>query len=1261
MIGSIRKTVMVSLIGFFIVVGSYVDSNAYIIHKHPLFIVIDQLEPLDENNAMTMRLMSSILDESYPILTSAHLLHKIVYAGLHPESTLYYQVEAVDLSKWSIFYSKTSSFVLLIPEKASSTGFNIEQLHKISEEDKTLTALEGFLKTKMEPIIYVTASDFRKFLLIKKNDPQYNANLPYWTVVITGHGEEDKAVCNIEPQDIPDVLSFFNSEVNTDKMVLDTCSVGGKNRNLLQFKKDINNDNVLNALNFILIISATTDAQTTGFNYKSFFEFDYDPKAFEGTYILQALLEIISGDLRSPEQIPQVWLPGGLGFQSLALCGCIKILGNVFVTIHEQENKPISTYKHKGIKSTKIQGKSALRYEPFEEEFYSRILLVYPEVVNVSIKTRPEFKQSLNEEQVAAGHLFSFEIPEIYTVPNFLKDYFRSIVDRISPQEYPALSDQVSKAHLLCLHTMLSGFVEKVYTRLSFSLEALLSKQFTILSDLLSKEFKASVEAFAEARKETIERQMKSIDERAIEKKEKNVHVLTQKAKENITIKKEDLKKYFDALGVQENAGRSDVQKAFRKLALRLHPDRGGDKEAFLHVAQIKDLLIAVQDFNAGKADTTQLQLLSDKALWPVVNVEEPAAKVEQDVFDQCKKVIELTRIQALHTVKAALSKSLTLQETQKLFDKLVGSIQRTYNALGKLTVKYNLPDTIFVFPKDLIDAERKQIFSAHNIDQLEEKYWEDVAYQYSYPKFISMLSGMVTHYLSAVDVEHMFNEENLHFLGVFSFMRDAFLEVAGRSSQKTFLIETLTGMNDISPIFEAIRIITDTKKPYLLEKELAAKIGSEITLKNVIITTQGGTRYKRSSKAGEEDEVKFSVSFIYENTAWKIIYDSSTVPQLQTLWRSIENISVASQKKAFAALKAPLWERYEKGEQLLIADVLKKAEQIRKKIQEKKEKGFRIPEETTVMKKRPVYQLSAQDLALSKERGAINTTVNKLLRISRIDEASKFIDELMAELMNLTAEQRKGLPEKIATIITNSKAMTTKKQTMIRDVLLEKQKKEESPEISQFAAVLQSYLDTQAVLSSQSTNVVRKINYVFEKNYAILKEFEDTMSENLRKLEALMEKELTVGAQLKFCESVYEEMEATGTSQESKEKLSKLLQIMFTYLITEHAKGNQWNNVYTLFLTILNHALQDESIDVVQNVLLDSVSKDLLNVWMNLIKRPIDKKLIPFVLVSLGYLKQANVINAADLIKELQQFLNAMREKNPEITVAFKEYESVL
>lgn len=44
-----------------------------------------------------------------------------------------------------------------------------------------------------------------------------------------------------------------------------------------------------------------------------------------------------------------------------------------------------------------------------------------------------------------------------------------------------------------------------------------------------------------------------------------------------------DNKKFYDLLGVDQKAPESDIKRAFRKKAIREHPDKGGDPEKVIH------------------------------------------------------------------------------------------------------------------------------------------------------------------------------------------------------------------------------------------------------------------------------------------------------------------------------------------------------------------------------------------------------------------------------------------------------------------------------------------------------------------------------------------------------------------------------------------------------------------------------------------------------------------------------------------------------
>ena len=55
--------------------------------------------------------------------------------------------------------------------------------------------------------------------------------------------------------------------------------------------------------------------------------------------------------------------------------------------------------------------------------------------------------------------------------------------------------------------------------------------------------------------------------------------------------KEVDNSKYYDLLGVSKTATYDEIRKAFRKLALKEHPDRGGNKEKFQEINTAYEVL----------------------------------------------------------------------------------------------------------------------------------------------------------------------------------------------------------------------------------------------------------------------------------------------------------------------------------------------------------------------------------------------------------------------------------------------------------------------------------------------------------------------------------------------------------------------------------------------------------------------------------------------------------------------------------------------
>jgi len=102
---------------------------------------------------------------------------------------------------------------------------------------------------------------------------------------------------------------------------------------------------------------------------------------------------------------------------------------------------------------------------------------------------------------------------------------------------------------------------------------------------------------------------------------------------------------YYDVLGVSRDASTDDIKKAYRKLAMQHHPDRGGDPEVFKKVSEAYETL----------SDPQKRQELDHPPQNPFSNFFQPSRRAPkqhqytinvslEDAFKGTRKTLRITR-----------------------------------------------------------------------------------------------------------------------------------------------------------------------------------------------------------------------------------------------------------------------------------------------------------------------------------------------------------------------------------------------------------------------------------------------------------------------------------------------------------------------------------------------------------------------------------------------------------------------------------------
>lgn len=207
---------------------------------------------------------------------------------------------------------------------------------EVERESKSSQELEKLLS-------YDISKDLEKIFINKLDD-----STPIWDIFFDGHGTNNPPIiAGLNPNAFNKMLSFFDHKIKTGIMYVLSCSAGGDVKTLLETTKD----GVQTNHNFILILGSISNSSVISVAERlpalaTLFFINTGFIQDKGTSI-NNLIRYITEFNSSPfsyhgaTRFPQIWFPGGYGFQSPQIIDNALTLGNVFLKTHKENNQPI--------------------------------------------------------------------------------------------------------------------------------------------------------------------------------------------------------------------------------------------------------------------------------------------------------------------------------------------------------------------------------------------------------------------------------------------------------------------------------------------------------------------------------------------------------------------------------------------------------------------------------------------------------------------------------------------------------------------------------------------------------------------------------------------------------------------------------------------------------------------------------------------------------------------------------------------------------
>ncbi len=343
--------------------------NNNIQHHTPCVIILDvkfDETPEQYNIGNLTSTLADAITLKIPTIVSSSVLHNLIVRkqqkvdSKHPENIdLINKANNLTEDEWFLFTTRLSNFFILIPKwyfdiygDNKELGFDLynligEPTALPSSKNLDFTSLISITDLPIDTNQTVILEAFNDIFIKKqkKTETYVPEKTPFWDFFVIGHGDTDTAIAGVKPFIFRKILKFFNDYIVTNVAYVTSCNAAGKNLKLIQFA----NTGAAQLLNYILIIGATTDAPVYGhIDLISFFDgaASLEDKSNSLDRLLTKVLPETEMELSQfISNIPQIWLPGGLGFQTYNIHNRIENIGLVKNLVHEIEHKPFEINK----------------------------------------------------------------------------------------------------------------------------------------------------------------------------------------------------------------------------------------------------------------------------------------------------------------------------------------------------------------------------------------------------------------------------------------------------------------------------------------------------------------------------------------------------------------------------------------------------------------------------------------------------------------------------------------------------------------------------------------------------------------------------------------------------------------------------------------------------------------------------------------------------------------------------------------------------